>query len=135
MCRMYPNQQLIRSLLCACGNCPGIRVPLEFRQPLAEAGGDEVSTERRAVGGTMAGADSRPVRFRDVFAVGEFRALFAAQLVTVVGDQLARVALSILVFDRTGACVRWWRWAACPGSTSPARRWPLRTPRDSVGDR
>jgi MFS family permease len=29
--------------------------------------------------------------------------LFAAQLVTVVGDQLARVALSILVFDRTGS--------------------------------
>ncbi|WP_020673482.1 MFS transporter [Amycolatopsis nigrescens] len=43
------------------------------------------------------------VTFRDVFAVGEFRALFAAQLVSVAGDQLARVALSILVFDRTGS--------------------------------
>jgi len=40
-------------------------------------------------------------RYRDVFGVGEFRALFAAQLVSVAGDQLARLALSILVFDRT----------------------------------
>ncbi|WP_116040504.1 MFS transporter [Amycolatopsis palatopharyngis] len=47
--------------------------------------------------------DPHPARFREVLAVGEFRSLFAAQLVTVVGDQLARVALSILVFDRTGS--------------------------------
>ncbi|HEX9336091.1 MAG TPA: MFS transporter [Pseudonocardiaceae bacterium] len=40
-------------------------------------------------------------RFRDVLADGEFRALFAAQLVSVAGDQLARVALSVLVYDRT----------------------------------
>jgi MFS family permease len=40
-------------------------------------------------------------RYRDVFGVAEFRALFAAQLVSVAGDQLARLALSILVFDRT----------------------------------
>ena len=39
--------------------------------------------------------------FRDVFAVGEFRALWLAQLLSVVGDQLARVALTILVYDRT----------------------------------
>jgi predicted MFS family arabinose efflux permease len=39
--------------------------------------------------------------FRDVFAVAEFRALWAAQLLSVIGDQLARVALTILVYDRT----------------------------------
>ena len=39
--------------------------------------------------------------FRDVFAVAEFRALWLAQLLSVVGDQLARVALTILVYDRT----------------------------------
>jgi MFS family permease len=43
----------------------------------------------------------RTARYREVFAVGEFRALFGAYLVSIVGDQLARVALSILVFDRT----------------------------------
>ncbi|EOD70209.1 hypothetical protein H480_02064 [Amycolatopsis vancoresmycina DSM 44592] len=41
--------------------------------------------------------------FRDVLGVTEFRALFAAQLVSVTGDQLARVALSILVYDRTNS--------------------------------
>jgi MFS family permease len=36
-----------------------------------------------------------------VFAVGEFRALWLAQVLSVAGDQLARVALTLLVFDRT----------------------------------
>ena len=39
--------------------------------------------------------------FRDVFAVTEFRALWVAQLLSVVGDQLARVILTLLVYDRT----------------------------------
>jgi MFS family permease len=39
--------------------------------------------------------------FRDVFAIGEFRALWTAQLLSIVGDQLARVALTLLVYDRT----------------------------------
>jgi MFS family permease len=33
--------------------------------------------------------------------VAEFRALWIAQLLSVVGDQLARVALTVLVYDRT----------------------------------
>ena len=36
---------------------------------------------------------------RDVFAVREFRGLFAAQATSMVGDQLARVAVAILVFQ------------------------------------
>ena len=39
--------------------------------------------------------------FRDVFAVPEFRALWLAQVLSVAGDQLARVALTVLVYDRT----------------------------------
>jgi MFS family permease len=39
--------------------------------------------------------------FRDVFAVAEFRALWLAQLLSIIGDQFARVALTVLVFDRT----------------------------------
>jgi MFS family permease len=41
--------------------------------------------------------------FRDVFSVSEFRALWLAQVLSVAGDQLARVALTILVYDRTGS--------------------------------
>jgi MFS family permease len=40
-----------------------------------------------------------------VFAVAEFRALWAAQLLSVIGDQLARVALTILVYGRTGSAL------------------------------
>jgi predicted MFS family arabinose efflux permease len=39
--------------------------------------------------------------YRDVFAVAEFRALWLAQVLSVGGDQLARVALTVLVYDRT----------------------------------
>ncbi len=47
----------------------------------------------------MAGA----VSYRDVFRVPEFRAMWLAELQSVAGDQLARVALSVLVFADTGS--------------------------------
>jgi MFS family permease len=43
-----------------------------------------------------------------VFRVPEFRVLWAAELVSVAGDQLARVALAVLVYGRTGSAL----WAA-----------------------
>lgn len=39
--------------------------------------------------------------FTEVFAVAEFRALWLAMLLSVAGDQLARVAMTVLVYDRT----------------------------------
>ncbi|HEY5985297.1 MAG TPA: MFS transporter, partial [Streptosporangiaceae bacterium] len=39
--------------------------------------------------------------FGEVFALAEFRGLWLAQVLSVAGDQLARVALMLLVFDRT----------------------------------
>jgi MFS family permease len=39
--------------------------------------------------------------FREVFGVGEFRALWSAEILSVAGDRLALVALTLLVFDRT----------------------------------
>jgi hypothetical protein len=36
------------------------------------------------------------VTFGSVLAVGEFRALWAAELFSIAGDQLARVALALL---------------------------------------
>lgn len=50
-----------------------------------------------------AGQPARRVTYGEVFAVREFRALWIAQLLSVAGDQLSRVALSVLVFDRTGS--------------------------------
>jgi MFS family permease len=39
--------------------------------------------------------------YREVFAVGEFRALFGAQVLSFAGDQFAQVAIAILVYGRT----------------------------------
>ena len=50
-------------------------------------------------------ADGQP---RAVLAVAEFRILWLAELASVAGDQLARVALAVLVFGRTGSA----SWAA-----------------------
>ncbi|MFF1820522.1 MFS transporter [Kribbella sp. NPDC058245] len=50
---------------------------------------------------TMAAGVVKRARWRDVFGHAEFRALFLAGVLSVAGDQLARVALSVLVFDRT----------------------------------
>jgi predicted MFS family arabinose efflux permease len=45
------------------------------------------------------------VTYGDVFRVAEFRALWSAQLLSVAGDQLARVALTVLVYDRTRSAI------------------------------
>lgn len=50
----------------------------------------------------MTRADGR-VPFRDVLSVREFAGLWAAWVLSVVGDQVARVALSLLVYARTGS--------------------------------
>ena len=48
-------------------------------------------------------APARNVTFREVFAAGEYRALWTAQLLSIGGDQFARVALAVLVYNRTGS--------------------------------
>ncbi len=42
-----------------------------------------------------------PSTFAQVFRIPEFRALWTAQVLSVAGDQLARVAITLLVFQRT----------------------------------
>jgi hypothetical protein len=69
-------------------------------------GGIAISPEVSAQGQSTlgaAGSDAAPPKatFGAVFAVGEFRALWLAQVLSVAGDQLARVALTLLVYSRT----------------------------------
>jgi len=45
----------------------------------------------------------RAATFHEVFQVAEFRALFAAHLLSLLGDQLAKVALAVLVYSRTSS--------------------------------
>src|SRR6516225_2104842 len=53
--------------------------------------------------GQRKGAVPARATFRDVFAVREFRALWLSEILSVAGDRLALVALTLLVFDRTGS--------------------------------
>jgi hypothetical protein len=55
----------------------------------------------RATGSSVATTTARRASFRDVFAVREFRALWASQVLSVGGDRLALVALTLLIYDRT----------------------------------
>jgi hypothetical protein len=50
-----------------------------------------------------AAAVAAPARWRDLLRVTEFRALWLAQAQSRLGDQLARVALALLVYGRTGS--------------------------------
>ncbi|HVL85599.1 MAG TPA: MFS transporter [Pseudonocardia sp.] len=56
----------------------------------------------------MPGEPTSRAGLGEVFRVREFRALWTAEVVSVAGDQLARVALTVLVYGRTGSAA----WAA-----------------------
>ncbi|HEY2576237.1 MAG TPA: MFS transporter [Streptosporangiaceae bacterium] len=45
----------------------------------------------------------RQASYREVFAIGEFRALWSAQVLSYAGDQFAQVAIAILVYHNTGS--------------------------------
>ncbi|BCJ59898.1 MFS transporter [Micromonospora endophytica] len=45
----------------------------------------------------------RPATFRDVFAVAEFRVIFASFGVFMIGETVKMLALSVLVYERTGS--------------------------------
>src|SRR5579859_7412459 len=90
-----------------CATCPtrvatngNFRSLYDYRRPQhsAQPEGDIVG---RAVARGGTADQTAKATFRDVFAVAEFRALWVAQLLSVIGDQLARVALTVLVYDRT----------------------------------
>ena len=50
----------------------------------------------------MKGAVPPRATFRDVLAVPEFRALWFSEVLSVIGDRLALVALTLFVYDKTG---------------------------------
>src|SRR4051812_8445470 len=54
---------------------------------------------------TVPPPEVRRTGFRDVVGVAEFRSMWFAEILSVCGDQLARVALSIIVYGRTGSAV------------------------------
>jgi MFS family permease len=61
-------------------------------------GRGQLGPDRR---GTVKGAVPPRATFRDVFGVREFRALWFSEILSIAGDRLALVALTLLVYDRT----------------------------------
>lgn len=59
-------------------------------------------------------AGESPVGFLDVLRIRVFAILYAAEIQSIVGDQLARVALSVLIFEWTGSA---WATAVTYGLT------------------
>lgn len=57
--------------------------------------------QRHQTGQNLSEMSASPASYRDAFAATEFRWLWLAHLLSVIGDQLARVALTLLVFERT----------------------------------
>ena len=53
--------------------------------------------------GSTSHHESRRVRVRDVLAVPEFRGMVIAQIASQAGDQIASVALALLVLNQTGS--------------------------------
>jgi len=52
-------------------------------------------------GVAVSSSPARRATFGEVFAVREFRALWASEILSVCGDRLALVALTLLIYDRT----------------------------------
>src|SRR3954454_5769512 len=59
------------------------------------------NSARKSRSAAASGSAAPRASFRDVLCLGEFRALWASQILSVGGDRLALVALTILVYDRT----------------------------------
>jgi MFS family permease len=61
------------------------------------------TSDEAAAGGRHRRAPEQRASYREVFAISEFRALWAAQVLSYAGDQFAQVAIAILVYHRTGS--------------------------------
>ena len=60
-----------------------------------------VTRRKKAHAAGHAGMSAGRARYRDVLGVGEFRAIFAASIVSMLGNVVAAVALTVLVYEQT----------------------------------
>jgi MFS family permease len=54
---------------------------------------------------TIPTADTQAGRYLDALRMGEFRAVFVAYVISMLGDVIAMVALAVLVYQRTGSAL------------------------------
>ena len=67
----------------------------DLEQPATQSKGSVTRAPRR----------ERPATYRDVFAVPEFRTIFWADLFSLIGDQIAAVAVAVLLYERSGSAL------------------------------
>ncbi|AKH84933.1 MFS transporter [Streptomyces sp. CNQ-509] len=90
----------------AAGEAPGMSdttAPDGAAAPVPAAppsGRDGTGVRAAAPPGTPAGPRAR---YADVFRVREFRFVFAAHVMSILGEVVAAIALTVLVYDRTGS--------------------------------
>ncbi|MGW1793833.1 MFS transporter [Streptomyces tubercidicus] len=86
------------------GPAPSGRLPAcPDGAPACSDGGATCSDASAAGAGPYAGGASRPDGYRAVFAVPEFRCVFAAHLLSSLGVVVCEIALSVLVFRLTAS--------------------------------
>src|SRR5207245_664555 len=66
-----------------------------------QASSPDTRRRRQAISGRHRRAPEERASYAEVFAIGEFRAMWAAQILSAGGDQFAQVAIAILVYHRT----------------------------------
>ncbi len=74
---------------------PGAAPPGTAPSDAASPGGPAPGRHRRL--------PDQQASYREVFAIREFRGLWAAQVLSYLGDQFAQVAIAILVYHQTGS--------------------------------
>ena len=81
---------------------PDERQELARRPPLnGQTTDHQGGTVRQGGAGRHRRAPDRQASYREVFAIREFRGMWAAQVLSYGGDQFAQVAIAILVYHRT----------------------------------
>src|SRR5207249_4540325 len=91
---------MVSRLLLPCCKGSNCRSGCDYRRPQRCAEPEDKISKHAVARGAPA-EQAAKTTFRDVFTVAEFRALWLSQFLSVIGDQLARVALTVLVYDRT----------------------------------
>ncbi|MEV0274096.1 MFS transporter [Hamadaea sp. NPDC050747] len=75
-----------------------------YAPPFAKTGGSTVSRTTPEDGARKAPAqDERSATYREVLAGGEYRTVFTANMLSLVGDYFAKAAITALVFSQTGS--------------------------------
>src|SRR5438309_1223341 len=86
---------------------PGVRLGRQVPREEEHRGNSHEAARDAWEGNESSPGRGRPTQpqasYHEVFAIGEFRALWLAQILSYVGDQFAQVAIAILVFERTGS--------------------------------